>query len=141
VTLERHLDDRELPDAVREALRSGAVGALVCDASRIHEANDHFLRLVGFGRDDLEAGSLSWLRMTDPQWLAEDARAIGQLRATGRADAYEKSFIGRDGAEVPVRLADLLLEVEPLRIFVFVARPDDDAARGVVDAVDAATRR
>jgi PAS domain S-box-containing protein len=140
VTIERHLAGRKLPDEVLDALRGDDVGAIVCDASRIFEANDRFLQMVGFSRDELDAGALSWLRMTGPEWLADDARAIGQLRATGRCDAYDKSFIRRDGSEAPVRLADVLLEIEPLRIFAFVADPDDETARAAVDAVDAATR-
>jgi PAS domain S-box-containing protein len=138
--LERHLADRQLPGEVLDALERDAVGAIVCDASRIYEANDHFLELMGIGRAELEAGELSWLRMTGPEWMVEDARAIGQLRATGRCDAYEKSFIRSDGSEAPVRLADLLLEVEPLRIFAFVADSGDATARAAVDAVDAALR-
>jgi PAS domain S-box-containing protein len=138
--LERHLEGRPLPADVLHAVRRDEVGVLICDASRIYEANDHFLRLVGSSREELDAGALSWLRMTGPQWMAEDARAIGQLRATGRCDAYEKTFVRPDGSEAPVRLADVLLEVEPLRIFAFVADPDDAAARAAVDAVDAALR-
>jgi len=136
----RLVEDRGIPDEVLAAVRADEVGALLADSSRIYDANDYFLRLVGFDRAELEAGGLSWLRMTSPEWLADDARAIGQLRATGRADVYEKSFVRRDGHEVRVRLADLLLEIEPLRIFAFVADPDDPVARGHVDAADAATR-
>jgi PAS domain-containing protein len=138
VSIRRHVAGRGLPAEVHAALDAGTVGALVCDASRIYEANDHFLELVGYTREDLEAGTLSWLRMTRPQWMAEDARAIGQLRATGRADAYDKSFIHRDRSDIPVRLADLLLGVDPLRIFAFVAPQDDPAALTVVATVHAA---
>lgn len=130
----------EVPDAVRRAEAAGQVGALTCDASRIYEANDRFLRMVGFTRPMLEAGELSWLRMTTPGWLADDARAIGQLRATGRADAYEKEFAHASGATVRVKLADVLLSVEPLRIFALIADVDEPAAVDAVDALDAATR-
>jgi PAS domain S-box-containing protein len=140
MSIRRHVADRGLPPAVHAALDAGTVGALVCDVSRIYEANEHFLDLVGFTRAELEAGALSWLRMTAPQWLADDARAIGQLRSTRRADAYAKEFFHRDGSTVAVRLADLLLDLDPLRIFAFVARADDEAAGAIIDAVDAAGR-
>lgn len=135
-----HLGHVEVPDVVRELEAAGGVGALVCDASRIYEANDAFLRLVGFTRAELEAGELSWLRMTTPGWMAADARAIGQLRATGRADVYEKEFARADGSVVRVRLADVLLQVEPLRIFALVADAADPTAAQAADALDAATR-
>jgi PAS domain-containing protein len=140
VSIRRHLHGRPIPDVAHAALDAGTIGALVCDASRIYDANDHFLGIVGYTRAELEAGSLSWLRMTSPQWMAEDVRAIGQLRATGRADAFEKEFFHHDRSPVRVRLAELLLEAEPLRIFAFVARASDEEACGILDRVDAATR-
>jgi PAS domain S-box-containing protein len=140
MTLLAHLGHVEVPDVVRELEAAGTLGALVCDASRIYEANDAFLRLVGFTRAELEAGELSWLRMTTPGWMAADARAIGQLRATGRADVYEKEFARADGSIVRERLSDVLLEVEPLRIFALVADAGDPAQAGAADALDAASR-
>jgi PAS domain-containing protein len=135
-----HLQHRDVPDEVRDAVAADAVGALVCDASRIFDANDHLLRLLGFSRAQLEAGELSWLRMTTPEWLADDARAIGALRATGRADAYEKEFFSGDRRRVRVRLADVLLGLDPLRIFALVGAPSDPAGRQAIDALDAASR-
>jgi len=140
MSLLRHLDHVEVPEVVRELEAAGNLGAIVCDASRIFEANDAFLRMVGFSRAELEAGELSWLRMTTPGWMAADARAIGQLRATGRADVYEKEFARADGSILRVRLADVLLQVEPLRIFALIADADDPAAAQAADALDAATR-
>lgn len=138
--IRRHLAGKDIPVEARVALDDGALGAVVCDHSRIHEANDHFLALVGYSREALDAGTLSWLRMTEAKWMVDDARAMGQLRATGRADAYEKEFVRSDGERIRVLLADLRLQVEPLRIFAFVAPADDDEARRLVLAVDEATR-
>jgi PAS domain S-box-containing protein len=135
-----HLGDREVPEEVRAAVEADRLGALVCNHSRILDANDRFLRLVGFTRAELEAGELSWLRMTEPRWVADDARAIGQLRATGRADVYDKEFVRADGGRVGVRLADLRIELEPLRILAFVADTGDETERVLVDAVGDASR-
>lgn len=141
MSIRRHLASHDaIPANAHEALDAGTVGALVCDTSRIYDANDHFLETVGFTRGELEAGELSWLRMTVPEWMASDARAIAQLRSTGRADVYEKEFFHRDGTRMRVRLADLRLELEPLRIFAFVARADNAAEVAIVDEIDAATR-
>jgi PAS domain S-box-containing protein len=138
--IRRHLGGGDIPAEVRVALDDESVGAIVCDQSRIHEANDRFLQIVGYARGDLDAGALSWLRMTEARWMVDDARAIGQLRATGRADAYEKEFVRADGHKVRVLVADLLLEIEPLRIFAFVAPVDDEEALRLTRLVDAATR-
>ena len=141
MSIRRHLVSHDMiPAQAHEALDAGMVGALVCDTSRIYDANDHFLETVGFTREELDAGELSWLRMTVPQWMASDARAIAQLRVTGRADLYEKEFFHREGHPMRVLMADLRLELEPLRIFAFVARADDPAEVAIVEAIDAATR-
>ena len=141
MSLRRHLGSHDmLPQAAHDALDAGTIGALVCDTSRIFDANDHFLEIVGFSRPELEAGELSWLRMTVPRWMAADARAIAQLRSGGRADVYEKEFAHRDGTPVRVRLADVRLELEPLRIFAFVARADAPQEVAMLEAIDAATR-
>jgi PAS domain S-box-containing protein len=141
VSIRRHLASHDaIPANAHEALDAGAVGAIVCDTSRIYDANDHFLETVGYTREELEAGELSWLRMTVPEWMALDARAIAQLRLTGRADVYEKEFFHRDGTKMLVRIADVRLELEPLRIFAFVARADDPAEVAIVDEIDAATK-
>lgn len=129
------LGDRAIPDEVRTAIETGAVGAVVADSSRILRANDAYLELTGFTRDELEAGALSWLRLTPPEWLAADARAIGAARATGGTRAYDKAYVRRDGSRVEVVLALLLLEVEPLRIFAVVAAAGDDEGRRVAEAL------
>jgi PAS domain-containing protein len=142
LSIRRHLESHDtIPPAAHEALDAGAVGALVCDTSRIYDANDHFLETVGFSRPELDAGELSWLRMTVPESMAQDARAIAQLRMTGRADVYEKQFVHRDGTPMRVRVADVRLELEPLRIFAFIARADDPDEVAIVDGIDAATRQ
>ena len=141
MSIRRHLESHDMiPQAAHDALDAGTVGALVCDTSRIYDANDHFLETVGFTREELDAGELSWLRMTVPQWMASDARAIAQLRVTGRADVYEKEFFHRDGRPMLVRMADVRLELEPLRIFAFVARADAPQEVAMLEAIDAATR-
>jgi PAS domain S-box-containing protein len=135
VSLLDALGDRAIPDEVRSAIEAGAVGAVVADSSRVMEANDAYLELTGFSRAELAAGALSWLRLTPPEWLAADARAIGAARATGGARAYDKAYVRRDGSRVEVVLALLLLEVEPLRVFGVVAAADDEAGRRAVEAL------
>lgn len=141
MSIRRHLPSGDmLPPEAHAALDAATIGGIVCDTSRIYDSNDHFLDLVGFSRTELDAGELSWLRMTVPEYMALDARAIAQLRTTGRADVYEKEFFHHDGQKVRVRLTDLRLSLEPLRIFAFIARADDPAETAIVDAIDAATK-
>ncbi len=131
----RALNDREVPDEVVDAVEAGTVAALIGDSSRILEANDTYLDLTGFSREELDAGELSWLRLTPPEFLAADARGIGEARAQGVSEPYEKAYVRRDGTRVEIVMSLLLLEPEPLRVFAVVARTDDEAGRGIVEAL------
>ncbi len=129
------LGDRAIPDDVRTAIEAGDVGAIVGDSSRILAANDAYLELTGFSRAEMEAGELSWLRLTPAEWLAADARGIGEARTHGRSAAYEKEYARRDGTRLRIAVALVMLELEPLRLFAVAARADDPAARAHIDAL------
>ena len=129
------LGEHDVPQAVRDAIAADRIGASLSDASRVLDANDHYLRIVGYSRAELEAGEISWLRLTPPKWLAGDARVIGDLRVRGRSGAYEKEYVRRDGTTVRVRIASRLVELDPLRIFAVVANAGDFEAEALVDAL------
>jgi PAS domain S-box-containing protein len=69
---------------------------------QITGANDAFLRMVGYTRDDLEAGRLSWAEMTPPELLEQSRRVMNELAISGICEPYEKEFIRQDGSRVPV---------------------------------------
>jgi PAS domain S-box-containing protein len=125
----------DVPRVVRRAVEEDRVGAVVGEGSRILAANDHFLRLIDFSRDELDAGTVSWLRLTPPEWLSSDARAIGQARAGGRSEPYEKEFERRDGTRVRVRIATVLVRLEPFRVFAVVSAAGDAEGARFVDAL------
>jgi PAS domain S-box-containing protein len=73
-------------------------------------ANDTFLRLTGYTRQDLEAGLINWVKMTPPEHTAADDRALQELAARGTCTAYEKEWIRRDGSRVPVLIGSATFE-------------------------------
>jgi PAS domain S-box-containing protein len=69
----------------------------------ILEANDAFLRIVGYDRSDLLAGRLRWTDLTPPEWRAvHDREWTPEIRMTGRVQPYEKEYFRKDGSRVPV---------------------------------------
>ena len=72
------------------------------NAGAILDANDAFLALVGYTRDDLTSGRVDWRSMTPAEWLPLDEIAIDDMAKHGWFAPYEKEYVRSDGARVPV---------------------------------------
>ena len=68
----------------------------------ITEANDAFLDMVAYNRDDLAAGHVSRLRLTPPEWHARDVRILREVQMAGSVQPFEKEYLRKDGSRVPV---------------------------------------
>jgi PAS domain S-box-containing protein len=87
------------------------IGIITATADgRIRDANDYVLDMLGYTRQDLEAGRLDWRAITPPEYEERDARALAELELYGICQPYEKQYIRRDGKRVWVSLKDVLLD-------------------------------
>ena len=69
---------------IRRLVDSNIIGVFIWDLDgSITEANEAFLRLVGYDRRDLLSGRMSWKELTPPEWREADDRRAAELRATG----------------------------------------------------------
>jgi PAS domain S-box-containing protein len=104
-------DDRRVTRAGADALLgSRVVGVIEGEGDRIIGANDAFLAMLGYRRDDLLTGTLRWPELTPPEWSASDEAAYQQLTATGEHVPIEKEFLRRDGTRAPVLVHALTAE-------------------------------
>jgi PAS domain S-box-containing protein len=95
----------------RRLFESNIVGIIFPDLSgNIFDANDAFLEMVGYTREDLLARKLRWDTMTPPEYAPLDQRSIEELRTSGVCTPFEKKYIRKDGSRVPVLLMGALLE-------------------------------
>jgi PAS domain S-box-containing protein len=108
--LYRDLAERE--GRIRRLVDANIIGIFIWDlAGRILEANDAFLRMVGYEREEVVAGGLGWAGLTPPEWLArEKQEQVPQLLCQGSLQPYEKEYIRRDGSRVPVLIGAALFE-------------------------------
>lgn len=74
-------------------------------------ANDVMLSLLGYTRDDLQAGRINWFDSTPQEWRAADADGMVQVRETGRHAPFEKEFFHKDGHRVRVLIGSTLRDV------------------------------
>lgn len=73
-------------------------------------ANDTFLTLLGYSRDDLEQGRLNWMQMTPAEQLHQDEHALRQVAERGYCDPFQKEFLHRDGHPVAVYVGGALVD-------------------------------
>ncbi len=102
--LRRRCEDSEA--RLRRILDCGMVGIQFWKLDgTIPDANDCFLRMLGYTREDLEAGRLHWPSMTPPEHTETDLRKIQEVLRTGACAPYEKEYFHQDGSRVPVLIA------------------------------------
>jgi PAS domain S-box-containing protein len=112
---------RESKERYRHLADSNIFGFVISDlGGRINEANDAFLEMVGYGRQDLEAGRVDWKSMTPPEFQAADIRAIQELQQTGTCAPFEKEYIRKDGGRIPVMIGCAFLEGSQESVVGFV---------------------
>ena len=88
---------------LRRLVDSNVIGIIFWnERGEIKEANEAFLRMLGFTRDELLSGAISWRDLTPPEHRIVDQRAIDEIMATGKCPPYEKEYFAKDGTRVPV---------------------------------------
>jgi PAS domain S-box-containing protein len=113
----KHADKAERPGvaALGRLATSNAIGIATIEGESIIDANDAFLRIVGYDATDLHAGGLSWWTITPPAYRSLVVQGLAELLSTGVSTPYEKEYVRKDGSRVPILYGAALLEREPLR--------------------------
>lgn len=114
----------------RRVFDSSVVGMLFADfQGQIIDANDRFLEMLGYTRDDFNAGAIDWLAMTPPEYLPADFAAMGYLLQHGFIDPWEKEYYRKDGSRLPILIgAALLPDLDNQTICVIVDISEQKAA-------------
>jgi PAS domain S-box-containing protein len=128
-------DRKKAEDALKQRdakivrlVESNIIGIYFWEADgRILDANDEFLRIVGYDREDLIAGRLSWIEISPQEWRDRIPAQLTELRRTRVVKPYEKDYVRKDGARVTVLIYDSSF--------------DDTAKLGVCFALDLTERK
>jgi PAS domain S-box-containing protein len=96
---------------IRHLVNANIIGIFIWSFDgRIIDANDAFLRIVGYDRDDLVSGRLLWKELTPAEWRNADERRVRELETTGTAQPYEKEYFHKNGDRVPVLVGGATFE-------------------------------
>jgi PAS domain S-box-containing protein len=91
ITARRRLEAalRSSENRFRRLVDSNVVGIVVANGSQITEANDYFLSIVGYSREDLVRHQIDWARIA----------FLGDPKPQG---PHEIELVRKDGARIPV---------------------------------------
>jgi PAS domain S-box-containing protein len=108
----RDITERKRNEArFRRLVNSNAQGVIFWNTKgEITVANDAFLRIVRYTREDLEAGGINLLMLTPPEYTDLDRQCMEDIAACGTCTPYEKEFIRKDKSRVPILLGAAAFE-------------------------------
>jgi PAS domain S-box-containing protein len=97
-------------EKLRMLAEANLIGIIFGDVNGgIIEANDEFLRIVGYTREQLQRGELNSIDITPPEYQSLDKKGMAEGQATGACTPYEKELWRRDGSRIPVLIGYVLL--------------------------------
>ena len=106
-----HSDVEEREKKIRRLVDSNIIGIIIWELEgRILEANDAFLRMLGYDREDLTSGRVHRTTLTPPEWRDRDASTVAELKRIGTAQPFEKEYLRKDGSRVPVLIGGAMFE-------------------------------
>jgi PAS domain S-box-containing protein len=101
---------KESESRIRRLVDSNIIGIFFWSIDGcVTEANEAFLRMTGYTREDVQSKQLRRFDLTPPEYSAIEERAIDELRRTGTCTPYEKEYIRKDGSRVPILIGSAFI--------------------------------
>lgn len=117
--LYRDLQEREA--RIRRLVDSNIIGILFWGADgNISYANEAFLNMTGYSREELVSGAVSWKEMTPAECEIGDIQRLDQLRRSGEVAPGEKEFFRKDGSRISVLVGSAAVAGSPDQSISFV---------------------
>ena len=86
----------------------------------IIDANDTILDMLGYTKAELLDGKLNWAKLTPPEFLSQDAKAIKEAEEKGFWTPFEKEYYHKDGHRIPIIIGGTLFKETQNEFIVFV---------------------
>ena len=96
-------DLQEREAKIRRLVDANIIGIYIIDLEvRSLRPTTRFFACVGYEREDLVSGRMRWTDLTPPEWRADDAKRVEEVKLTGTLQPFEKEYFHKDGSRVPV---------------------------------------
>ncbi len=94
-----NMDLQNSESRLRCLSESGIIGIAYFDINgRISDANETFLSMIGYNREELDKGFVRWDHLLPREWLPYMQKVAHAFTTTGRIAPYETEYLGRDGS-------------------------------------------
>jgi PAS domain S-box-containing protein len=101
---------RESEEKLRGFFESNLIGIVWASLDgQVYTANDAFLDLVGYSRQELEAGQVNWASITPTEFIPLDKASIQKARRDGACLPYEKQYLRKDGSLIWVLIGFVVI--------------------------------
>jgi len=90
---------RESHERLKKVLEVETVGVMFWDLTTgcMIDANETFLNMMGYNRQNVEARELTWQKLTPPEYHDMSLAEIRKFQVSGRVGPYEKEYLCSDG--------------------------------------------
>lgn len=102
-----------MQESFARLFQSSDLGIVIASPERIIDANDAFLRMVGYTRAEFNESGIDWRKLTPDEFVKLDKKAQEQLRTLGVAVPFERAFVCPDGRRIDVVIGAVRLSEEP----------------------------
>ena len=107
--LYRGLEEREAK--IRRLVDANIIGIFMWNLEgEIIEANEAFLHMLRFSREDLISGRVRWTDLWPAEWRDRYERAAAEIKATGALQPFRKECLRKDGSRIPVMIGGAMFE-------------------------------
>jgi PAS domain S-box-containing protein len=117
---------RQSQERTRALIESNIIGIFISKNDEIVDANDTFLSMTGYSREDLRQGTMNWMHMTPPEYLDRTQQASQELAQHQSITPYEKEYVCKDGSRLPVLVGGVAFPFDLSHNICFVL---DNSAR------------
>ena len=102
---------KESDERLQRVFESNLIGLIFSDfEGRILDINNHISRILGYTREEMVEGRLSWRDFTPAEYLAQCDRSLEDLKNNHSVVPFEKEYLHKDGHRVAVLVGAACVE-------------------------------
>lgn len=99
----------------KKLVDSNVVGIYLMEDEKITEANDAFLKLLGYSKKDLKEDKIKYWDLTPAEHRAATVSSLREIKEQGTSSPIKKEYFRKNGSRVPVLVGKVLLRSKPLQ--------------------------